>query len=283
MNNFLGIDKEYSRYDSSKIVIIPVPYENTTSYMPGAKFGAGAIIEASTYVELYDEELEAEVYRQGIHTMPPVKILNRAEDDFDTISECFTHVLLDGKFPVGLGGEHSISFPIYRAFHKQYNNISVLQLDAHSDLRESYEGSVYSHAAVMRRIYELNKSIVQVGVRSQCVEEAQFVKKEKINAFYAHALHRNGFTDSIIDKLNDNVYITIDVDFFDPALMPSTGTPEPGGFLWYETLDFLKRVFKRKNVVGFDVVELCPQKGLVHPDFMTAKLIYKLLGFKFCN
>ncbi len=280
--NFLGIEKEFSSYNDSKVVIVPLPYEASTSYMGGTKNAPQAIIEASQYVELYDEESESEVYKKGIYTAEALSFTGKVEDDFSFVTEIFSGHLNKGKFVVGLGGEHSLSFPVYRAFCKKFDNISVLQLDAHSDLRESYEGSIYSHASVMKRIYGLNKSIVQVGIRSQCVEEAGFIKENNLDTFYAHRIKKKGFEDEIIERLNENVFITIDVDFFDPSVIPATGTPEPGGFFWDETLAFLKYVFKEKNVVGFDVVELSPIKGLIHPDFTIAKLIYKLIGFKFC-
>ncbi len=279
--NFLGIETKYSSPDNSKIAVIPVPYEASTSYIQGTKNGPGAIIEASQNVELYDEETGREVYKEGIITAKPVNFEGDVESDFDKITQQFSGFLKEGKFLVGVGGEHSVSFPAYRAFHQHFDNISILQLDAHSDLRESYDGSIYSHASVMKRIYGLNKNIVQVGIRSQCEEEARFIKENSINTFYAHDLKKKDLSDSILDVLNKNVFITIDVDYFDPSVIPATGTPEPGGFYWDETLQFLKKVFLNKNVVGFDVVELSPIKGLVHPDFTIAKLIYKLIGYKF--
>lgn len=281
IKNFLGLETEFSNREKSKIVIIPVPYEVSTSYINGTKNAPDAIIGASRYIELYDEETGREVYKEGVYTASPITFENNPEDDFTKITAVFLNYLSDGKFPVGIGGEHSVSFPIYRAFHQYFNDISVLQLDAHSDLRESYEGSIYSHASVMKRIYGLNKNIVQVGIRSQCVEEADFIKGNSINTFYAHALKKEDLSSSIIDALNDNVFITIDVDYFDPSVIPATGTPEPGGFYWDETLRFLKKVFSAKNVVGLDVVELSPIKGIVHPDFTIAKLLYKLIGYKF--
>ncbi|MCB9058807.1 MAG: agmatinase [Calditrichae bacterium] len=280
-NNFLGIEEEFSSIENSQVVIIPVPYETSTSYMGGTKEGPQAIIDASAYVELYDEEIEKESYRKGIHTVPAIKFVNDVNKDFESITKTFSAYLEMGKFPIGLGGEHSISFPIFKAFQQKFDNLSVLQLDAHSDLRESYEDSIFSHACVMKRIYGMNTNIVQVGIRSQCIEEADFIKKNNINTIYAHVLKNEGFYSSIIDKLTDNVFITIDVDYFDPSVIPSTGTPEPGGFFWDETMVFLKKVFAQKNVVGFDVVELSPLKGLVHPDFTIAKMIYKLIGHKF--
>ncbi|MCB0281190.1 MAG: agmatinase [Calditrichaeota bacterium] len=280
-NNFLGIEEEFSSIENSQVVIIPVPYETSTSYMGGTKEGPQAIIDASAYVELYDEEIEKESYRKGIHTVPAIKFVNDVNKDFESITKTFSAYLEMGKFPIGLGGEHSISFPIFKAFQQKFDNLSVLQLDAHSDLRESYEDSIFSHACVMKRIYGMNTNIVQVGIRSQCIEEADFIKNNNINTIYAHVLKNEGFYSSIIDKLTDNVFITIDVDYFDPSVIPSTGTPEPGGFFWDETMVFLKKVFAKKNVVGFDVVELSPLKGLVHPDFTIAKMIYKLIGHKF--
>lgn len=279
--NFLGIETKYSNYTKSQSLILPVPYEQTTSYGSGTKNGPQAILDASAYVELYDEELEGEVYRSGIHTAPALSLSGEVTRDFDTITSAVSKYLADDKFIVSLGGEHSISFPIFKAFNEYFENISILQLDAHSDLRDSYEDSIYSHAAVMRRIYEVNRNIVQVGIRSQSVEEAEFIRERKIHTHYAHQIRRSGFNSEILDPLNNNVYLTIDIDFFDPSIIPATGTPEPGGFLWYETLAFLRELFKRKNVVGFDVVELSPIKGLTHPDFFSAKLIHKLLGYKF--
>ncbi len=278
--NFLGIEAKYSGYKSASTVILPIPYEATTSYMSGTQNGPSAIIEASAYVELYDEELDAEAYRSGVFTAAEMEFSGNVEEDFNKISKTAAGFLNDKKFLLSIGGEHSISFPLYRVFHERYENLSVLQLDAHSDLRYEYEDSIYSHASVMRRIYELNRNIVQVGIRSQCVEEAQFIKQENITTFYAHHLRESGFGDEILDALSPNVYVTIDVDFLDPSIMPSTGTPEPGGFFWYETLLLLRRVFAERNVVGLDVVELSPLPGLAHPDFLAAKLIYKLIGMK---
>ncbi len=278
--NFLGIDKNFSGYKSASTVILPIPYEATTSYMSGTQKGPEAVIEASAYVELYDEELDTEAYRSGVFTAAGPEFSGKTEQDFDKITKTAAVFLNDNKFLVSIGGEHSISFPLYRAFHQRFGDLSVLQLDAHSDLRYDYEDSIYSHASVMRRIYELNRNIVQVGIRSQCAEEAQFIKQEHIKTFYAHHLRETGFGTEVIDALSANVYITFDVDFLDPSIMPSTGTPEPGGFLWDETLRFLRLVFAERNVVGFDVVELSPLPGLAHADFLTAKLIYKLIGMK---
>lgn len=283
MQNFLGIEKTYTNADQSRVVIIPVPLERTTSYGKGTRLGPEAIIKASSYVELYDEEYGYEAYKAGIYTASAIDLDGSVEEVFERITGKFSQFLKKKQFVIGLGGEHAVSFPIYRAFHQHFDQLSVLQLDAHSDLRDSYEDSIYSHAAVMRRIYELNESIVQVGIRSQCVEEAQFIKANNIATYYAHQLYQGGLNKDIINHLKPNVYITIDVDYFDPSIMPSTGTPEPGGGLWYETLALLSEVFKKRNVVGFDVVELAPQEQVYHPDFLAAKLIYKLITLKLAS
>ncbi len=281
MPNFLGIDQAFSNYEDAKVVVVPVPFERTTSYGGGTRYGPQAIIEASAYVELYDEELRYEPYKQGVHTSDPVETEGNIETVFDNITDRFSNLLQDGKFPAALGGEHSITFPIFRAFDKRYKPLSVLQLDAHSDLRSEYEGSIYSHASVMHRIMEMNPRIVQVGIRAQCVEEARLIETKGIHTHYAHDLRQNGLNERIIDDLEEHVYITIDVDFFDPSMMPATGTPEPGGFFWTESVRFLKKLFEKRNVVGFDVVETSPVNGLHHAEFTVARLIYKLMAFKY--
>jgi agmatinase len=281
MRNFLGLEETFTVYEKARAVIVPIPFEQTTSYMQGTRRGPEAIIDASAYVELYDEELESEVYKAGIHSMPPLLFDAHIEDGFNMISEYIDRLLMDDKFPVILGGEHSITFPVVRAFLNHYKQISVLQLDAHADLRDQYENTRFSHACVMRRIYELTPRVEQVGIRSLSREEAEFARERNCAISYAHILHSEGFPDDIIDRLEDPLFVTIDLDYFDPSLIPATGTPEPGGFFWPETLDFLRRVFTKRNVVGFDVVELSPINGMIHPDFTAAKLIYKLLGYRF--
>lgn len=278
--DFLGPEAVLSSGTKNKVAIVPLPYERTTSYGKGTADGPQAIIEASQYVELYDEQHEIEPYKVGIETVEAPTFSGHREQDFLRITEKFEQALNKEQFPIGLGGEHAVSYPVYKAFHNRFKNLSVLQLDAHSDLRQEYEGSPYSHACVMKRIWDKNKQIVQVGVRSQCSEEAELIKNEGINTYYAHNLQQ-GISSTIIDLLDENVFITLDVDFFDPSIMPATGTPEPGGFLWNETLQFFETLFKRKNIVGMDIVELAPISDLTHPQFTIAKLIYKLIGFKF--
>ncbi len=283
MQGFLGLDSVYTEYASSRVTVVPVPFEQTTSYMQGTRRGPEAIIDASGYVELYDEELDKEIYTVGIHTMPPLLFDAHIEDDFRMITDQFRELLDAGKFVVALGGEHSISYPVFRAFQGRYKKLSVVQLDAHADLRDEYEESKYSHACVMRRIREHTDRVEQVGIRSLSVEEARLIQKHQWRVTYAHHIRQNGFPQELADRLEEHVFITIDLDYFDPSIIPSTGTPEPGGFYWQETLEFLRQIFRKRNVVGFDVVELSPIKGLAHPDFMAARLVYKLLGYKFAE
>lgn len=280
MNVFLGKEIGADRAADAQSVVLPVPAEFSTSYGKGTAQGPAAIIEASPYLEFYDEELDFEVWKNGIYTAPALACDLSPAELMASIEKTVAAYLSERKFLVVLGGEHSISFAVHQAVHSYFPGLSVLQFDAHSDLRDEYEGSRYSHACVMRRIWENNKNIVALGIRSLCVEERNFARKEGIDITYAHELYGRPFPTEIIDRLSENVYISFDVDFFDPSLIPGTGTPEPGGFFWPETLAFLHRVFQSKNVVAVDIVEHSPITGLVHPDFLLAKLTYKLIGYK---
>ncbi len=284
-NNFLGIEKKYSNYRDAKIAVLPVPYEATTSYGKGTKNGPAAIIKASRTVEYYDEELDRDsFYDFGIATLKPIAFKNlTGAKAMNVIEQAVGKLLDDGKFPVCLGGEHTISSPIVKAFHRRLGNtFTVLQLDAHSDLRDTYEGTKFSHACVMRRIWEFNKSIVQVGIRAQCIEERRHIVDHRIDTYYAKDIHaRAGWIEDVVGKLKDRVYITIDCDGFDPGILPATGTPEPGGLQWYETVELLRKVAESKKIIGFDVVELAPVKPWHHSDFTLAKLTYKLMGYAF--
>ncbi len=275
---FLGLEETYSGYDTAACVVLPLPYEQTTSYGRGTASGPDAIIDASAYVELYDEVHDIEIYKKGIFTDEPLSFTGEVERDFEKITRRVAEHLRQNKFVVALGGEHSVSYPLYRAFHNHFPDLTVVQFDAHSDLRESYEGSIYSHASVMKRIHALNPQLFQIGIRSQCAEEAAFIREEGLHALYAHETRARW--PRIVSKISGNIYITFDVDFWDPAIMPATGTPEPGGFFWDETMHFLEELFEAGNVVGCDVVELSPLKGLVHPDFTVAKLVHKLITLK---
>jgi len=279
MNRFLGDENICHDADAARVVIVPVPYEASTSYGKGAANGPAAIINASRYVELYDEEVNSEPYKAGIFAVDPVTVSKNPEHVMKSIETAVAHFLEKKKFVIVIGGEHSISFGVVRAFQKFYSSFSILQFDAHSDLRDEYEGSKYSHASVMKRIWEINPQIIQVGIRSQCIEERQFILEKSIQTFYAKDMVSENIPLKIIDYLLPDVYVTFDVDFFDPSIMPSTGTPEPGGFFWNQSCTFLHTLFRKKNVIGMDVVELSPIPSLSHPDFLTTKLIYKSCGY----
>jgi agmatinase len=284
-NNFLAIEKKYSNYKDSLIAILPAPYEHTTSYGKGTSRGPGAIIKSSHYAEFFDEELNRELcFEAGITTLDPLNFDNRkGKKALDLIYKNVKALIDDGKFVVTLGGEHSISTAPIKAHYDSYDNLSILHLDAHSDYRDEYEGSKFSHASFAARVTEFTKNIVQVGIRAQCKEEYDFIKKNDLKTFYAYEIRNGKYGDNwqskIINELNKNVYITFDVDYFDPSIMPSTGTPEPDGFYWHETMLLLKKLGEKKRVVGFDVVELSPRKDFPFPDFLTAKLIYKMLNY----
>jgi len=280
--NFAELEDDLSNYEISKTVILPVPYEKTTTYVKGTKNGPNAIIAASRNMEIYDEELEKNISDVGICTLNPLIIDKNPEEMTKDVFENVKKLLDDNKFPVIIGGEHSITPGIVRAMTGKNNDLSVLQLDAHTDLREEYDGTKFSHACAMRRSLESCKNIVPIGIRSLCDEEADFIKKNNMKIFWAKDIFDNDdWINEAVSKLSNNVYLTLDLDVLDPSIMPSTGTPEPGGLGYYPVLRFLKKVFEEKNVVGFDVVELCPNKNNISPDFTAAKVIYKMIGYKF--
>lgn len=277
-DNFGGLPAAYTKYSASSIAILPVPFDRTSSWMKGSAKGPRAIINASKNMELYDIETASEVYRNGIHTARPVT----AQLSIRMVDKVFSRVrkqLNDGKFTVVLGGEHTVSLGSIRAHHEAFKNLSILHLDAHSDMRDSYEGDRYSHACVMARVIDFNDHIISVGIRS--MDSSERGKISRKNIFYASDIQRSrSWINKVCGTLSRNVYITIDLDVFDPSIMPSTGTPEPGGLGWYDIIDLLDRVSMSRTIVGFDVVELCPSTNHA-PDFLAAKLIYKLLSFKF--
>jgi agmatinase len=277
--NFGYLPEEYSNSETAGIVIIPVAYDGTSTWLKGADKGPGAIIEASANMELYDIETDSEVYKKGIFTEEIIGGEISAAEMIETVTETAKYYLERNKFTVVIGGEHSVSIGSIKAHRGQYENLTVLQLDAHADLREEYNGSKYNHACVMARVKELCP-IVQVGIRSMDYSEKKSIDPSK--TFFVKDIYNNtDWIKKVISRLSDNVYITIDLDVFDPSIMPSTGTPEPGGLLWYDVLVLLKAVSERKNIVGFDVVELCPDGRNKAPDFLAAKLTYKLLSYKF--
>jgi len=276
--NFGGNEVVYD-YSASRIIIVPVPYDETSTWMKGADKGPDAIMEASVNLEFYDIETDSEAHLNGIHTIDPVSEKRSPEKLVNAVYGKILYLLNQQKFPVIVGGNHTVSIGSARAFSEHFKNLSILQLDAHSDLRPEYEGSGYNHACTMARIREFGP-VVQVGIRSMSREEALIADRERIFHAYELYLDKTKYHEAA-DMLSENVYITIDLDVFDPSLMPSTGTPEPGGPDYYEVMNFLKEVIRRKNVVGFDVVELCPSPLNKAPDFVAAKIIYQLLSYKF--
>jgi agmatinase len=276
--NFGGSEVVFD-YHNSRIVVLPVPYDETSTWMKGADKGPDAILEASVNLEFYDIETRSEAFKNGIFTLEPLLEKRSPEALVNSVYDKVRFLLTEGKFPVVIGGNHTVSIGSVMAFARSIENVSVLQLDAHSDLRQSYEGSPYNHASAMARIRE-EAPIVQMGIRSMSAEELEYADYKRI--FFAHDLfYDKSLYNRAIDLLSDNVYITIDLDVFDPSLIPSTGTPEPGGPAYYDIMHFLRNVVKIKNVVGFDVVELCPSPTNKSSDFVAAKIIYQLLSYIF--
>lgn len=277
--NYGGLPDKYSEAGNAEIVIIPVPYDETSTWIKGSDKGPEAIMKASANMELYDIETDSEVYLRGIHTGLPVTEKSSPEAMVEKVFDRVSSTLRNGKFPVVLGGEHSVSIGSIKAFARQYPKLTVLQIDAHSDLRNEYNGSLNNHACVMARAREV-APVVQVGIRATDSEELSALDPSR--TFFAHEIEGNKeWMDKAIDLLSEDVYITIDLDALDPSIMPSTGTPEPGGMGWYQTLRFLEKVISAKNLAGFDVVELCPSESNKAPDFLAAKLIYRILSMKF--
>lgn len=291
-SNFLAIGPEYAAFDRSAIAILPAPYEHTVSYGGGTAGGPRALLDASAYVEFYDDEFDRELcFDHGIATLEPLEFGQAADAAaLDLIQSSVAELIAAGKFVVTLGGEHTISTAPILAHLERYPQMSLLHFDAHSDLRESYQGSKYSHASFAARVVEKlpPERLTQIGIRAQCIEEARYIRENGVNTFYASAirrgLHGENWQRSAVDTLGQDVYVTFDVDYFDPAIMPATGTPEPDGFLYSETLDvFRELAASGRRIVGFDIVELAPMQGLSHPDILSARLLYKMLNFAFAG
>ncbi len=281
--NFLGLEPSYSSWADSAYVVLPIPYEATTSWGTGTKMGPDSFLEASRYVELYDEELDAEPYQRGVCTLPAIELSQVGPEaaiaELRDLYRALVDVAAD-RFIVGIGGEHSItSAPATVWVERLGDELSVLQVDAHSDLRHSYHGTPWSHAAVMHRILDLTDEIVAVGIRSLTAEEMALIRERDIRTVFAEELRRPGWVERAVERLQPNVYLTFDVDFFDPSLMPGTGTPEPGGADWWQALDLLRAVFAQRNVVGADIVELAPRSGDLASPMTAAKLAYKLIAY----
>ncbi len=275
--NYAGIPDKYARIDDAKVVLIPVPYDGTSTWQKGADKGPAAFLEASENMELYDIETQSEVYKQGIYLAPAVSENSSPEKMVESVYKTVKNYLKQDKFVTLFGGEHSVSIGSIRAFSESFEELSVVQIDAHADLRKSYEGSSCNHACALHEASK-NTNLIQVGIRSMDASEKEFMDENRV--YFAHDLYEDWMEDAI-GQMTPNVFITIDLDAFDPSILPATGTPEPGGLLWYETLDFLKMIFKTKNVVGFDIVELCPNENHKASDFLAAKLYYKMLSYKF--
>ncbi|GER58244.1 agmatinase [Patiriisocius marinus] len=278
---YAGIPKENAALETAKIVLIPVPYDGTSTFQKGADKGPEAFLHASENMELYDIETETEVYKQGICLLDPITENSSPEAMVAAVHAQTKEMILRNKFVTVFGGEHSISIGTIRAFNECFDDLTVLHIDAHADLRKEYEGTACNHACA---VYEASQTtnLIQVGIRSMDVAETTVMDPEK--TWFAHDMVNDEYwIDNVIEALGNNVFITFDLDAFDPSIMPSTGTPEPGGLFWYETLAFLKQVFEEKNVVGFDIVELMPREEDKSSDFLAAKLYYKMLSYKFAG
>ena len=278
-NNYAGIPDEFAQLEKAKVVLIPVPYDGTSTWGKGADKGPKAFLEASENMELYDIETDTEVYQQGIYLAKPVDENSSPEAMVNAVHKTTKAYIKRNKFVTLFGGEHSISIGTIRAFNECFDNLTVLHIDAHADLRKTYEGTPFNHACAVHEASQTT-NLIQVGIRSMDAIEKTFMDEEK--TFFAHDMVQDAYwVDKVIDLMTDNVFITFDLDALDPSIMPSTGTPEPGGLFYYETLEFLKQVFTEKNVVGFDIVELCPNEQEKSSDFLAAKLYYKMLSYKF--
>lgn len=278
---YAGIEENYAKLDTSKIVLLPVPFDGTSTWQKGADKGPDAFLEASENMELYDIETQTEVYKQGVFLADAITEKNSPEDMVGQVHKTVKKYIIRNKFVTTFGGEHSVSIGTIRAFNECFDNLTVLHIDAHADLRHEYQGSNYNHACALYEASQIT-NLIQVGIRSMDIMETTVMDEEK--TYFAHEMAEDDtWMDSAIDQMTENVYITLDLDALDPSILPSTGTPEPGGLLWYELLDFLKSVFAEKNVVGFDIVELCPNENNKASDFLAAKLYYKMLTYKFVN
>lgn len=280
LNNFLGLDEKHSRYATSRFAVLPIPYDSTTSYAVGTREGPAAIIHASQQVELYDDALGREAYRDGVATLPEVECDARGpEQTIQAVYDAARKPIKDGKFLLGLGGEHSITTGLVRAVATRHKNFSVLQIDAHADLRDEYQGSPYSHAAVMRRIHDLKIDAVGVGIRNYSAEEARFIKSARKPLYSARTCRdAKGWIDEVVSMMKPQVYITIDIDGFDPAYAPGTGTPEPGGLDWFQVNDLLTAITRHREVIAADIVEVRPIPPNHVTEFLAARLAYRLIG-----
>jgi agmatinase len=282
VGEFGGTTPTTSDFEHARVVILPIPLDRTTSYVAGTRNGPHEILVASSHMELWDEETGTDVHGIGIFTLPEMEFPFASLDEvMHEIGRVTSELVQRGKFPFIIGGEHSITGPAVGAVAKQYPGLSVLQIDAHADLRDTYMGTPHNHACAMRRVLEHART-TQVGIRSLSPEEAAEIPSLNTTIFYDYNMRQDPqWIDRVVDSLGEHVYITIDADGLDPAIMPAVGTPEPGGLSWYETLTLLKRVIETKQLVGCDLVELAPMGGNIAPNFLCAKLVYKILSYRF--
>ncbi len=284
VTQFGAPDAPYCDPDTARVTIIPAPLEYSVCYMKGTEHGPQAILDASSQMELYDEELDSCPIEIGVYTHP---ILNYQNMDhataLNTTGEAVRNVLKRGQLPLTLGGEHSLSAPVIAAVHEQYPDLTVVHIDAHGDLRDEYEGTPLSHASIERRVVDMDIPLLEIGIRSFSPEEAEFFKtKPNVSIVWAYQLAR-GLATIPWERLSKHTYVTIDLDAFDPGEMPAVGTPEPGGLHWYQVLDLFREICNRTTIVGMDVVELCPMPGQTRADFLAAKLVYKMIGYRFAR
>jgi agmatinase len=282
LGEFGGTTPTTTDFEHARVIILPVPLDRTTSYVPGTRNGPHEILVASSHMELWDEETQTDVHSIGIFTLPEMEFpFGTLDEVMREIQRVASELVTRDKFMVALGGEHAITGPLVAAVAARHPGLSVLQIDAHADLRQSFMGSPHNHACAMRRVVE-HAPVTQVGIRSLSPEEAAVAPTLRTTIFYDYKMRQDpNWMDRVVDSLSETVYITIDVDGFDPGIMPATGTPEPGGLSWYEGLSLLRRVIERRKVVGCDIVELSPMPGNVAPNFFCAKLIYKILSYRF--
>ena len=281
MTHFLDMDEELYDLEHARYVLLPVPYDGTSTFVKGADKGPQAILDASDSLELYDVQYQIEACNTGIHTDQHTYDLSSPDNMVQSVYQRVKHFMEMQKFPILLGGEHSVSVGAIKAMSEQYEDLTVLQIDAHADLRDEYHDSIYNHACVMCRAQDYAR-VVQVGIRNVCTEEMHNLVPK--NVFYAHEIFDNdNWMDKAVGRLTQNVYVTFDLDGLDPSILPATGTPLPGGLQWYPTLRFLDKVFRQRNVVGFDVVELCPQPDNKVSDVLAATLVYKMINMNEVN
>ncbi len=280
IDNFLGLPTQWSTYRAARYAVLPIPYDATVSFQTGTRRGPRAIITSSQQVELFDEEYGREFVACGIATLDSLAAdVAGPEAMHKTIHSAARKVVRDGKFLIALGGEHSITSGLVRAVRERHKRLSVLQIDAHADLRNSYEGSRYSHACVMRRVVDLDIPVRAVGIRNYSLEEHRFMRKRRLAPVSAREVRVNAdWIEQVVESLTDQVYVTIDIDGFDPAYAPGTGTPEPGGLDWHQVTDLLKAAAMHRRIVAADVVEVLPLPGSAQTEFLAAKLIYKLIA-----